>query len=59
MVAHGDHFVSVGDTRSLLRAARAKPKLVVFGSGHGLELLRPPNGPRASRLMVAFLRAHT
>jgi len=59
MVAHGDHFVSVGDARALLRAARAKPKrLVVFGAGHGLELLQPPNGRRATRLLLAFLRAH-
>lgn len=59
MVARGDHFVSVAETRALLRAARAKTKrLVVFDGGHGLELLRPPNGPRASRLLLAFLRAH-
>ena len=58
MVARGDHFVSVGDARALLRAARGKPKqLVVFGAGHGLELLRPPNGPRATRLLLAFLHA--
>ena len=59
MVARGDHFVSVGDARALLRAARANPKrLVVFGTGHGLQLLEPPNGARASRLLLAFLRAH-
>ena len=59
MVARGDHFVSVGDSRALLRAARANPKrLVVFGSGHGLRLLEPPNRARASRLLLAFLRAH-
>ena len=59
MVARGDDFVSVGDTRALLLAARAKPKrLVVFGAGHGLQLLEQPNGARATRLLLAFLRAH-
>ncbi len=59
MVARRDHFVSVGDSRALLCAARAKPKrLVVFGTGHGLELLKPPNGPRATHPLLAFLRAH-
>jgi pimeloyl-ACP methyl ester carboxylesterase len=59
MVARGDRYVSLGDARALLRAAGAKPKrLVVFDAGHGLELLKPPNGPRATRLLLAFLRGH-